>query len=440
MSLAEKEQPPQNLDKEKNLLWKAELPAGSSSPVVAGNLVFVTGFTDGKLVTLALHRNDGSLAWKHAFTPVEVEAYFEKLGSPAASSCVTDGKHVISYFGSHGLIGFDLDGKVMWENKMPIIQTKDGFGTGTSPILHNGLVYLLRDEDGVANGLYAFDAATGKEVWKQSRKDFRVSFGSPMVWENNVVVLGDTRVKAYDLKTGEERWVVRGLAAYPCTTPTAGSDGNLYVATWSPGTAADPMPSFDGLLKGLDKDGDGRISFAETEGSGLRDFFKIQDKNKNGYIEREEWEGGLEWMKKGKNIVLAIKPGGSGDITETHVLWSNEKGAPYVASPLFVDGKLFIVKDGGLATMYEAASGKLLYEKQRLGVPGDYYASPTLAGGRIYCGASNGTILELDPMATDAPKVLSKLELGEFLAASPAFIENKVYVRTKEHLWAFGAQ
>jgi outer membrane protein assembly factor BamB len=198
------------------------------------------------------------------------------------------------------------------------------------------------------------------------------------------------------------------------------------------------MPAFDGLLKGLDKDGDGKISFAETEGSALRDFFKIQDKNKNGYIEREEWEGGLEWMKKGKNVVLAIRPGGSGDITETHVIWSNEKGAPYVASPLFVDGKLFIVKDGGLATLYEATSGKVLYDKQRLGTPGDYYASPTLAGGRIYCGAVSGTILELDPAATDAPKVLHKMELEEFLAASPAFVENKVYFRTKEHLWAFG--
>ena len=91
-------------------------------------------------------------------------------------------------------------------------------------------------------------------------------------------------------------------------------------------------------------------------------------------------------------------------------------------------------------TLYDVATGKLHYEKQRLGTPGDYYASPTLAGGRIYCAAVSGTVLELDADATDAPQVLHKMDLGEFLSASPAFVDNKVYIRTKEHLWAFGAK
>jgi outer membrane protein assembly factor BamB len=143
-------------------------------------------------------------------------------------------------------------------------------------------------------------------------------------------------------------------------------------------------------------------------------------------------------MKRGRNIVLGIKPGGREDITETHVLWSNEKGAPYVASPLFYDGKLFIVKDGGLATLYEAATGKLLYDKQRLGIGGDYYVSPTLVGDRIYVGSTNGMLMVLDAKATEKPIVLAKLDLGEYLAASPAFVDNKIYIRTKETVWAFG--
>lgn len=439
-SLAEKQHPPVDLSQEKHLLWKSDLPAGSSSPVITGHLIFVTGFSEGQLITAGFNRITGALAWRHSFKPEAIEPYFEKLGSPAASSCATDGARVVAYFGSHGLICFDLTGKILWENKMPLVETKDGFGTGTSPIIHHGIIYLLRDEDGPGRGLYAFEVTTGKQIWKQPRKDFRVSFGTPMIWGDSVVVLGDTRVKGYDLKSGEERWVVRGLAAYPCTTPTAAEDGNLYVATWSPGTASEPMPAFDSLLKGMDKDGDGRISFAETEGTGFRDFFKIQDKNRNGYVERDEWEGGLEWMRKGKNVVLAIKPGGTGDITDTHVLWSSEKGAPYVASPLVVNNHVFIVKDGGLATLFEAATGKVCYEKQRLGVAGDYYASPTFAGGRIFCAAVNGTILELDATATEAPKILNQMALGEPLSATPAFVENKVYIRTKEHLWAFGVK
>lgn len=432
---------PASLDATSNLLWRVEVPAGASSPVIVGDRVFVTGFHDGQLSTIAYKRGDGSVLWRHDLKPEKLEPFMEKLGSPAASTCATDGERVVSYFGSHGLQAFDLDGKALWEVKMPVTQTKDGFGTGTSPIIHDGIVYLVRDEDGPGNGLYAFDAKTGAQLWKKSRKEFRVSFGTPVVWDGSLVILGDTRAKGYDLKTGDERWIVRGLSAYPCTTPTPGTDGNLYIATWSPGgSAEEPMPSFDVFLKMMDKDGDGRISRAETVRTPLQDFFDVQDKDKSGYMERAEWETNLDWMKRGKNIVLGIKPGGKGDVTESHVLWSNEKGAPYVASPLFYDGKLFIVKDGGLATLYEAATGKVLYTKERLGVPGDYYVSPTFAGGRIFVGATSGTLLILDAKATDKPAVLGKLELGEYLAASPAIVDGKLYVRTKEHLVALGAR
>ncbi|MEI9894093.1 MAG: hypothetical protein WDN28_09450 [Chthoniobacter sp.] len=122
-------------------------------------------------------------------------------------------------------------------------------------------------------------------------------------------------------------------------------------------------------------------------------------------------------------------------------MWNNEKGAPYVASPLYYDGKLFLVKDGGFATLYDAATGKILYEKQRLGVPGDYYVSPTLMNNRIYPRPrTSGTLLILDAKATDKPVVLSKLDLGEYLAASPAFAGGKIYIRTKEKLFAFGTK
>ncbi len=440
-SNAAQEQPPADLDTAKNLLWQIPVPAGSSSPVVVNGRVFVTGFQDGKLITVAASLADGSTLWRHELTPEKVEPFIEKLGSPAAPTCVTDGERVISYFGSHGLIAFDLDGKVLWEVKLPTPQTKDGFGTGTSPIIHEGVVYLLRDEDGPAQGLYAFDAKTGAQIWKQSRQEFRVSFGTPVVWDGTLAVIGDSRAKGYDLKTGEERWLVRGLAAYPCTTPTVGADGNLYVATWSPGGSADePMPSFDDLLKMMDKDGDGRISRAEMAPTPFKDFFDVNDKNKDGYWDRAEWEGNISWMKRGQNAVLAVKPGGHGDITDTHVIWKNDKGAPYVASPLYFDGKLFLVKDGGFATLYDATTGKLLYEKQRVGVPGDYYSSPSYVGGRIFLATTAGTVVVLDAKATDKPAILTRLDLGEYIASSPAFVDGKVYFRTKEKLFAFGAK
>jgi len=432
---------PAELDTARNLLWQSALPSGASSPVIVGKRAFLTGFADGKLVTLGVNLADGTIAWRHESTPEKLEAYMEKLGSPAASTCATDGERVVSYFGSYGLSCFDLEGKLLWEAKLPVAQSKDGFGTGTSPIIHDGLVYLVRDEVGPGSGLYAFDVKSGAQVWKRSREEFRVSFGTPVVWDGTLVTLGDTRAKGYDLKTGAERWLIRGLSAYPCTTPTPGADGNLYIATWSPGGSADePMPSFDDLLKMMDKDGDSRISRAEMATTMFKDFFDINDKDKSGYWERSEWEGNLSWMKRGQNAVLALKPGGQGDITDTHVLWKNENGAPYVASPLYYDGKLFLVKDGGFATLYDAASGKILYEKQRLGVPGDYYASPSYVNGRIYLAATSGTLLVLDAAATDKPSILSKVDLGEYLAASPAFVDGRIYIRTKQKLFAFGAK
>jgi outer membrane protein assembly factor BamB len=441
ISSAANEAPPAELDTAHNLLWSTALPGGASSPVIASGRVFLTGFSEGKLVTLAVNLADGTLAWRHETTPEKLEPYIEKLGSPAASTCATDGERVVSYFGSYGLSCFDLGGKLLWEAKLPVAQSKDGFGTGTSPIIHDGVIYLARDEDGPGNGLYAFDVKTGAPVWKQSRKEFRVSFGTPVIWDGCLVVLGDTRAKGYDLKTGEERWLVRNLSAYPCTSPTPGADGNLYIATWSPGgSASEPMPTFDDLLKMMDKDGDGRISRAEMANTSFKDFFDVNDKNHDGYWDRWEWDGNVNWMKQGKNAVLALKPGGHGDITDTHVVWKNEKGAPYVASPLYYDGKLFLVKDGGFATLYEAATGKILYEKQRLGVAGDFYMSPTLAGDRIYLASSAGTLLALDARATDKPVVLNKIDLGEYLVASPAFVGGKIYIRTKEKLFAFGTK
>lgn len=432
---------PATLDATGNLLWRVAVPSGASSPVIAGELLFITGFSDGQLSTIAYRRSDGSVAWRHDIKPDQVESFMEKLGSPAASTCATDGTYLVSYFGSHGLLAFDLAGKLLWEVKMPLPQTKDGFGTGTSPIIHEGTVYLVRDEDGPGNGLYAFDLKTGAQRWKQSRKEFRVSFGAPVVWDGSLVVLADTRAKGYDLQTGEERWIVHGLSAYPCTTPTVGADGNLYIATWSPGgSAEEAMPSFESLLKMMDKDGDSRISRAEMEPTPFKDFFDINDKNKNGFWEGAEWQSNLDWMTRGKNAVLGLKPGGRGDISESHVLWRKEKGAPYVASPLYYDGKLFMVKDGGLATLYAAATGEALYTTQRLGVMGDYYVSPTLAGDRIFVGAISGTMLVLDAKATDKPVVLSKIELGEYLAASPAIVDAQIYIRTKEHLVALGAR
>ena len=287
--------------------------------------------------------------------------------------------------------------------------------------------------------MYAFDVATGKPLWRKDREGFRVSYGTPVVWDGALAVIGDLRVKGYDLKTGEDRWVVRGIAAYPCTSPAVGDDGNLYIATWSNGSSNElNMPSFDQFLGQLDTDKDGKLSRAEVSVSGFRDFFDIQDKDRTGFIERAEWDDGLKFMARGKNVVLAIKPGGRGDVTETHVVWSAEKGAPYVSSPLFYEGRLYLAKDGGLLTAYQAATGKLLFDKQRLGAEGEIYSSPVGAGGHIYLATLRGKVVVMK--SGDTLKIAATNDLGSPIAATPAVAESKLYIRSEKHLWAFGAK
>jgi outer membrane protein assembly factor BamB len=431
------ERPPTEFGPEKNVVWKAATPSGQGSLCIVGNSIFLTAY-DKKdtLQTIALNRRDGSVLWTRDLKPKQFETYLLKFGTPAAATCASDGERVVSYFGSFGLICYDLEGRELWRVEMPLPKTKDGFGSGTSPIIYDGLVYLLRDEDGPGQGLYAFDVKSGKELWKRKRDGFRVSFGSPVIWDGGVVVIGDLRVKGYDPKTGADRWVVRGLSSYPCTTPTPGADGNLYVATWSNGSANERnMPEWKDFLGMMDKDKDGKLTKSDAEGTFLADFFVAFDSNKNGLIDPEEWQSSLDFMARGKNAVLAIRPGGQGDITESHVLWSNDKGAPYVASPLFYEGRLYLVKDGGLLTIYEAATGKVLLEKERIGITGDFYASPIAADHRVFIGSQGGALLSLK--SGDKLEVLSKADLGEPISATPVVVDNTLYVRTSGNLWAF---
>jgi outer membrane protein assembly factor BamB len=423
---------------EQNLKWKARIPAGHSSPIVVGERIFLTGFDgEGPLETLAISKGTGAVEWRQPIRPAQLEAFVPQFNNPAASTCASDGERVVSYFGSYGLVCYDLDGHELWRRPMPLPESRDGFGTGTSPIVHDGKVFLVRDEDGPGQGIYAFDIRTGDEIWSRKRDGFRISFGSPVIWDGCVVAAGDLRLKAYDTATGADRWVVTGLAACPCTTPAPGADGNLYVAVWSSGSSNEPnIPPWDQLVAGMDKDRDSRLTAGECAGTMFGDLFSVNDPNKDGFIVADEWNQMVARMFEGRNAVLAIRPGGQGDVTETHVAWRNDKGAPYVASPLVHDGLLYLIKDGGLLTVYECGSGQVLVDRKRLGVTGEFYTSPIAVDGRIFAISRNGEFACLQ--AGPAPEVLWKFDLGESAVATPAVSGNTMFVRSAEHLWAFG--
>jgi outer membrane protein assembly factor BamB len=340
------------------------------------------------------------------------------------------------YFGSCGLIAYDFEGKELWRHSLPVAETNNDFGSGTSPILDEGLVILVRDLKS-DSAVLALDAATGKQTWKTDRPGMATGYSTPTIWEYNgvkeIVAPGGLAMKAYDLRSGAERWIVRELSAVNCGSPVT-ANGMIYFAGWSPAGEDAPMPTYDDMLK-ADADGDGKISESESEKTFLKGFFKPNDSDKDGFLTRAEWDATMSYLKRGKNRLVAVKAGGSGDITNSHVAWEKTKGLPYVPSPLFYRGNLFIIKDGGIASCYEAATGNPKYEQKRLGVEGQFYASPVAANGHIYLLSLNGKVATL--LNGDEPKVIWHADFGDRIAATPAIVDDTLYVRTESKLYAF---
>ncbi|MFN0077795.1 MAG: PQQ-binding-like beta-propeller repeat protein [Prosthecobacter sp.] len=428
--------PPVEFGPQKNVRWQVKVPAGPSSPCVWGERVFLTAFDAGKLWTLCYDLTTGSELWRRDAGTEKIEAFLAGQGSPAASTAATDGERVVVYFGSCGLIAYDFDGKELWRHTLPIAETNNDFGSGTSPIIADGKVILVRDlrQDST---VLALDVKTGQPLWKTARPGMATGYSTPIVWEHDdvkeLIAPGGLAMKAYDLASGSERWLVRDLPAVNCGSAVAG-DGMLFFAGWSPAGEDAPMPEFKQLLA-ADADRDGKISEQESEKTFLKGFFRPNDTDKDGFITQSEWDALVAYLKSGTNRLIAVKPGGSGDITASHIAWEKKKGLPYVPSALLYRGSLFIVKDGGLASSFDAKTGVAKYEQERIGTSGSYYASPVAANGHIYLVNLAGKATTL--ATGDKLNVVWNSDFKESIAATPAIAGDTLLVRTATKLFAF---
>jgi outer membrane protein assembly factor BamB len=420
-------------------LWKIQVPFSPSSPSIWGDHLFLTTFADNELQTRCYQRPDGKLAWSRGIKPDKLEMFHSTESSPAASTPATDGHCVVSYFGSFGLVCYDFNGKELWRHPLPMALSLGGYGTATSPMIAGKLVIVNRDRDN-ASSLLAVDVGTGKTVWEAARPDSYGSFGTPIVWKNDrvdeVVVPGSMRLKGYALKTGKEDWMVDGVTAYACTTPVTG-DGLLFFAAWSDGKADDPMPSWEKFLEEHDKNKDGVVTLDEFD-EASRDYYRGYDVNRDGKIDKTDWDWFKAALAKSENVLVAVKPGGTGNISQTHVAWNATRGLPYVASPLLYDGRIYFIKNGGMLSCLDAKTGNPFYMQERLDAPGNYYSSPVAADGKIYLASVSGK-LTVVKAGGDKPEILRQVEFGERIYASPALAEDKFYLRTRSALYAFGA-
>ncbi len=454
---AEGQNPPVKFGPEQNVLWKTPVPLGHSSPCIWGDHIFLTGFDKQKkeLQVFCIDRNSGNIRWRK-IVPAEKIEKVHSISSPATATPATDGERVYVYFGSFGLLSYDFAGKQQWAVPLPIPKT--GFGSGTSPIIAGELVILNRDEQNDPH-LLAVDRHTGKTVWKQPQPPASqlgaTSYSTPIVWAHRLVIhrMGD--IVAYATTDGARIWSV-SAATSGTSTPVIGKDV-LFVGTWSNFGEPDlrvKLPDFQTLVKQYDKNSDMRISKREfpddlmlarrpeignVEGGQvyLKPFFQIVDANKDDSIDETEWKGALALLSalSREHGLVAIKPGGEGNVTTTHILWQETRNVPEVPSPLYYDGRVYMIKNGGIVSCMDANSGKLLF-RERLGAAGPYYSSPICADGRIHIASGKGTITVF--AAGDTLQILAKNDLKERVFATPAVVDNKLYVRTVKHMYAFG--
>ena len=429
---------PDKVGPEENVIWKTALPPGHSSPAIFGDRVYVTAIKDQTLLTIALDRESGRVLWEYD-APYQKLEEVHRIGNRAQPSPATDGKHVVSFFGSCGLFCYDTSGKKLWD--APLGPFKNEFGAGSSPMVVDGRVLLNQDHD-LDSALMCFDAATGKKLWTADRSEFPRGYASPMIWEvegkKQVVVAGCLRVVGYDWDTGREVWTVRGLARVMNMTPVVTTDGTLVVGGWAAGAEADdlirPEP-FPDMLAAHDKNKNGTIESGEMPKGALSQRYSQIDRDKDGHITRDEYENMKRIFEEARNLIVAIKPGGKGDVTETHVLWKQERFLPYIPSPLYVDGHVYMVKDGGIFSCLDAKTGKPAKQGRVAGTD-SYYASPVYGDGKIYTLCANGqlTVLKAGPQWSQ----ISTAKFEEEAYATPALVDGRIYVRTAGHLYCFG--
>ena len=452
LSVADDTPIPTRFGPDEGVLWKTGLPAGQSSPCIAGDLIFVTGAEGGTNVALAVRRSSGELAWKKTFEGSERGPSIHPDSATASPTPVADEEHVVFYFGNYGLVALDHDGELLWEKRMP--DPGYTFGVGTSPLLFEGMLVVARD-GGPDAAVLVLDVTDGSELWRIDRFGYQEAHSSPFLWRtpdrDELVVSGTNKLCSYDLASGEQLWVVDGLTQFPCTTPTA-DDDTLYYAAWSTPNAtgrsfwegafarsldlsdeevADPKLIF----ARLDVNKDGKVVLDEVPESRVKDSFLFLDNNRSGAWEVEEFAEPPN-SAPGRNLMVAVARGAQGDASG-QTRWTWTRGLPYVSSPLLYRGRVWLFKSGGLATCLDAKTGKPVFDRERLSDRSEYYMSPVGAAGHVLVGSAEGTLYLRDAEA-DELTVEHTAVFDDGLLATPAILDGTVYLRSTNALWAFG--
>ena len=384
-----------------HIKWKTPIPGrGHSSPIVWGNRMFLTSAIEGdvvagaeavrhiidgqpylhpdsigadrkqSLVVMALDAASGRIVWQQtAFTGTMFDGRHRR-GSFASATPVTDGKAVYVFFGTEGAFAYGFDGRELWRASVGKIKTI-GIGTASSPVLAGGLLILQCDDDSGADSfIVALDTKTGKEAWRMKRSS-QVSWSTPVV------------VRA----AGRDELI---------------TSATEFVLAYDPRTGKELWRA-----KGVESN----AIHTPLVGHGLIIVSA-------GYPAKR---------------IIALRPGGSGDVTATHVAWTYDKGTAYVASPILYGEYLYLLSDAGIVTCLEAKTGKLVYEGGRPPKPGKFISSPVAYNGQILITSDAGEtyVVKAGPVF----EVIGVNTIGEGVSASIALADGNLYIRGDSHVF-----
>ena len=381
-----------------NLAWKLDLPgAGSSSPIVWGNRVFVTcysgyGEDGGDLLSLNRHllcinTETGKIVWEKTLpAPLPEDPYQGFIGEHgyASHTPVTDGERIFAFFGKGGVIVYDFDGNELWKQDVGSRLSSKGWGSATSPIVYGDTVIVNAAEE--SNAIYAFNKVTGEQVWKAEAGSLVSIYGAPLISpvsddRDDLIVTVPGEIWGLNPKTGKLRW----YSAIELT-------GNIAA---SPVLAGDRIIQFGG--------------YPRTMGVGL-------------------------------------KTGGDGDMTATQILWQNNDAKSYLTTPVFHEGNLYWVTDQGIACCANADTGELIYE-QRLdtasggGRGKPFYASPVLVNGHLIAvSRTAGTYVITAKPEFELLGVNSIAGDDSRFHGTPAISDGRLFLRSEKALYCISAK
>jgi outer membrane protein assembly factor BamB len=426
---------------QKNLAWRTVLPLGNSSPVLAGERVFVTGVEDEKLMTFCLDRASGKTLWRRE-APRARKQHLHKFNTPASPSPVSDGTNVYSFFTDYGLVSYGPDGNERW--KVAMGPFENPMGMGGSPVLAEGILVLPCDSES-GSYIVGIEARTGKQLWKTERPEHTRGFSTPVLCRPangplQAILAGSYQMNSYDVKTGAEVWSFRGLTWQVKPTPILSADQQtVYVLGWASGSdtgSQESVPEFDEVLKLWDKDSDKRLSKEEVTDAKMRKQWDALDVDNDGFLGARDWKL-HQYKSTAVNTFQAVRIGANprGDLSATARTWAYTKSLPNVPSPLLYENVLYLMKEGGILTTVNPHDGSVLKQGRLAGALAQYFASPVAADGKVYVVSQTGNVVVLK--AGKEWEVMQVNSLEEECFATPALADGKIYVRTRAALYCF---